>query len=95
MKYEWDAAKALDNLRKHRVDFVDAIGALEDPNRLEEVDDRFDYGEERMRVIGMASNRILFVVATSRDHAICRIISARRATRDEQDRYYASDRDAW
>lgn len=63
--------------------------------RIEEVDDRFDYGEDRMRVIGMASNRVHFVVATIRDHATCRIISARRATRNEQDRYYASDRDAW
>jgi uncharacterized DUF497 family protein len=77
------------------VDFVDAIGALEDPDRIQQVDDRFDDGEDRMRVIGMASSRILFVVATLRDHATCRIISARRATRNEQDRYYASDRDAW
>lgn len=51
--YEWDPAKAIENHHRHRVDFADAVGALEDPNRIEEIDDRFDYGEDRMRVIGM------------------------------------------
>ncbi len=46
VQYEWDDAKAADNLRKHGVDFVDAIPALEDPNRLEDIDDRFEYGED-------------------------------------------------
>jgi hypothetical protein len=34
-----------ENFRKHGVDFLDAISALEDSNRLEEVDTRFEYGE--------------------------------------------------
>lgn len=72
-----------------------SITALEDPNRLEEVDTRFEYGEERMRVIGMAFGGVLFVVTTRRDDKTCRIISARRATRHEQDRYYSDDREAW
>jgi uncharacterized DUF497 family protein len=38
--YEWDNGKAAENLRKHGVDFADAIAALEDPNRLEEIDPR-------------------------------------------------------
>jgi hypothetical protein len=41
MEYEWDAAKAAENLRKHGIDFWDSIAALEDPNRLEEIDSRF------------------------------------------------------
>jgi uncharacterized DUF497 family protein len=45
-------AKAAENLRKHGVDFADAIAALEDPNRVEEIDDRFAYDEERIQVIG-------------------------------------------
>ena len=95
MDYEWDAAKADENLGKHGIDFMDSIPALEDPNRLEEVDSRFDYGEERIRVIGMAVGNILFVVVTLRGEGTCRIISARRATRHEQDRYYAGDRETW
>ena len=95
MEYEWDAAKAAENLRRHGIDFADSIAAIEDPNRLEEIDSRFEYGEQRMQVIGMAAGNILFVVTTLRGDKTCRIISARRATRHEQDRYYADDRETW
>jgi uncharacterized protein len=95
VQYEWDKGKAAENLRKHGVDFVDAIEALEDPNRLEEIDARFQHDEERIQVIGVAHGRALFVVVTSRGEDICRIISARKATKHEQDRYYAGDRETW
>ena len=95
MNYEWDPAKASENRRKHGVDFVDAIQALEDPTRLEEVDDRRDYGEERMIVVGLAHTRVLFVVTTTRGEETCRIISARKATRDEQDQYYSAHSETW
>jgi uncharacterized DUF497 family protein len=95
VQYEWDKGKAAENLRKHGVDFADAIAALEDANRVEEIDTRFVYDEERMRVIGMTHDKVLFVVVTLPGEDICRIISARRATRDEQDRYYAGDHEAW
>ena len=94
MEYEWDAAKAAENRRKHGIDFVDSIAAIEDPNRLEEIDTR-EYEEERIRVIGMAAGNVLFVITTLRRDRTCRIISARRATRYEQDRYYAADRETW
>jgi uncharacterized protein len=92
VQYEWDNAKAAANLRKHGVDFMDAIAAVEDPNHLEEIDTRFNYGEERIRVIGMARHGLLFVVVTLRDGDTCRIVSARKATRHEQNRYYTRDR---
>ena len=95
MQYEWDDDKAAENLRKHGVDFADAIGALEDQNRVEEIDDRFVYDEERVQVVGMAHGKVLFVVVTLPGEDTCRIISARKATRHEQDRYYAGDREAW
>ena len=83
MKYEWDNGKAAENLRKHGVDFADAVAALEDPNRVEDIDNRFVYGEERVQV----------VTVPGEDKR--RIISARKATRHEQDRYYAGDRETW
>jgi uncharacterized DUF497 family protein len=95
VQYEWDDGKWAENLRKHGVDFTDAIAVLEDANRLEEVDTRFAYDEERLRVIGMAHGNVLFVVVTLPDEEICRIISARKATRHEQDRYDAGDRETW
>ncbi|MGH6952132.1 MAG: BrnT family toxin [Vitreimonas sp.] len=95
MRYEWDKAKAAANRRLHGIAFQDAIGALEDPNRIEEADDRFDYEEDRDVVIGMSSGGVLFVVATYRDENTRRIISARRATKHEEDRYHAGDREIW
>ena len=95
VRYEWDNGKAAENLRKHGVDFADAIAALEDANRLEEIDTRFEYGEERVQVIGMARGEVLFVIVTLRDEDACRIISARKAARHEQDWYYAGNRESW
>jgi uncharacterized protein len=91
--YEWDNGKAAVNLRKHGVDFMDAIAAIQDPNRLDEIDTRFVYNEERIAVIGMARGDVLFVVVTLRGEDTCRIISARKATRHEQNRYYAGNRE--
>ena len=95
MQYEWDNGKAAENLRKHGVDFADAIAALEDANRLEEIDTRYEYSEERIQVIGMAHAEVFFVIVTLRGEDSCRIISARKATRHEQDRYYAGDGETW
>jgi uncharacterized protein len=95
VQYEWDNGKAAENLRKHGVDFADAIAALEDLNRLEELDEQFVYGEERIEVIGTAQGDVLFVIVTLRGEDSCRIISARKATRHEQDRYYAGRRETW
>jgi uncharacterized DUF497 family protein len=83
------------DLRRHGVDFADAIAALEDSNRLEEIDAQLAYGEERIQVIGMARSDLLFVIVTLRGEGTCRIISARKATGHEQDRYYAGDRETW
>lgn len=77
------------------MDFLDAIAALEDPNRLEMINERFGYDEERTQVIGMAHGLVLFAVVTFRDEQTCRIISARKATRHEKDRYYAGDDKSW
>ena len=95
VQYEWDNGKAAENLRKHGVDFADAIVTLEDANRLEEIDARFEYGEDRIQVVGMARSGVLFVIVTLCDEETCRIISARKATRHEQDRYYAGDGESW
>jgi len=95
VQYEWNDSKAASNFRDHGVDFRDAVGALEDPNRLEDIDARLAYGEERFLVIGMAQGRILFVVVTMRNEDLCHIISARKAERHEQDRDYAGDREIW
>ena len=88
VQYEWDDAKAAANAAKHGVSFDDAADALDDPWKVERFDDRFDYGEERIQTVGMDGIRFLFVISVMRGDNLCRIISARRATRREQERYF-------
>jgi uncharacterized protein len=95
VRYEWDNGKAAANLHKYGVDFADAVAALEDTNRIEEIDVRFVYSEERIQVVGMAHSKVLFVIVTLPGEDTCRIISARKATRHEQDRYYAGNHKTW
>jgi uncharacterized DUF497 family protein len=87
MEFEWDDAKAKDNLAKHGVSFDEATTVFSDPFGIELLDDRANYGEERIILIGMSLTRVLVVVHTERVHRT-RIISARRATKHEQDFYY-------
>ncbi|AFY32391.1 BrnT family toxin [Calothrix sp. PCC 7507] len=85
MVYQWDRDKATANLRKHGVDFADAVSVFSDDLAITVIDERFD--EERLITIGMdAFGRILVVVYTWRSDEI-RLISARKATRQEQKQY--------
>ena len=88
MEFEWDDAKARINLRVYGVTFESAGTAYRDADAIEFEDDRDDYGENRMSLIGLARNgEVLFVVITKRSERV-RIISARRATRREQEHYF-------
>jgi uncharacterized DUF497 family protein len=51
MKYEWDESKRESNLKKHGVDFADAVGALEDPMNLTR-EDNDPTGEQRFITLG-------------------------------------------
>ena len=88
MEYEWGEAKAAANLAKHGISFTAAARALEDPHKIEILDDRFDYGEERIQSLCMDRGEVLFVVTVMPVQNICRIISARKATRHEQEQYF-------
>jgi hypothetical protein len=87
MTFEWDLAKAQENLEKHGISFDLAARALRDPLAIEDLDDRDDYGEERIRSTAMADGIVLRIVYTIREDRI-RIISARKATRHEENDYY-------
>ncbi len=87
--YEWDEAKREANLVKHGVDFMDALEVFADPLRVERVNRRREYAEERREVVGMVRDQMLFVVYTLRGE-VRRLISARRASRNERRAYYAS-----
>ena len=87
MEFEWHDAKADANLCEHGVSFELATTVFKDPLRIERIDDRENYGEERFVIIGMAEGHaLLFVVYTERENT--RIISARRVTKHEQEDYF-------
>ena len=86
MEFEWDVAKAASNATKHGVDFVTAQQVFLDQQAIVEAD-HSDPHDERWRTIGMAAVGILFVVFAEADEDVIRIISARKATRHEQNRY--------
>ncbi|UXE59579.1 MAG: BrnT family toxin [Woronichinia naegeliana WA131] len=88
MEIEWDNNKAASNLIKHKIDFEDAKNIFLDPNRLEREDKR-DYNETRIQVIGIVNQVVLFIVYTKRNGKN-RIISARRANKNERRQYYQS-----
>jgi hypothetical protein len=88
MRYEWDQAKDALNQRKHGLRLEDGVPALEDPDRVTWIDDRFDYGEERVITLGMNSPQVLYVVSTERGPDLTRIISVRRAEDEEVAHYY-------
>ncbi len=85
MEFDWDPVKAAGNLKKHGVDFADAVSALYDDLAVTVRDD--DADEQRFVTMGLdALGRLLVVVYTWRDERL-RIISARRATSGERRRY--------
>jgi uncharacterized protein len=94
--FEWDADKAAANWQRHGVSFQEAINAFRDPFAVEIIDERMDYGEERINLIGigMCNGVILHVTYTERSDRI-RLISARRAEKHEQDHYYSQNAQEW
>ena len=84
--FEWNEIKNDANIRKHGIDFDDAISIFDGPT-VEGPDNRFDYGEDRVLAFGATNGQVLAVVYTMRGD-VCRIISARKAEKNERRKYY-------
>jgi hypothetical protein len=56
MRYTWDPEKDALNRRKHGLSLGAGVDALEDPNGDSWIDDRFDYGEDRIITLGLGKN---------------------------------------
>jgi uncharacterized DUF497 family protein len=85
--FTWDDEKAESNLQKHKVSFKLGAEIFFDENALESSDIRF--GENRYRLLGMTFSSLLLVIVfveriTLNGEDIFRIISARRATKEER-----------
>ena len=93
MKFEWDERKNLSNQQKHGVDFETASFIFDDPNAVS-IQDRFVDEEERWQIIGQIAGLMIALVAHTvrleEDTEIIRIISARKATKEERNEYEKS-----
>ena len=88
MEFEWDEHKRLEVVRKHGVDLLVAALIFRGET-VSRVDNRRDYGEERLITTGLVNGTCFVVVHTERD-GVTRLISAWRGGRREQTRYQAS-----
>lgn len=87
MKFEWDEEKNRQNIRKHGVDF-DLAKRIFEQDVITSLDTRYDYGEDREISVGLVDGVLfLIVVHTDRQANTRRIISARKATKQERKGY--------
>jgi uncharacterized protein len=90
LRFEWDDEKAKHNLIKHQVDFEEACSIFDDPQFITFLDEEHSSDEERYITIGLSKqNRLLMVAHAERDENI-RLISARKATRHEEEFYQSA-----
>ena len=88
MRYTHDAKKRAANLKKHGYDFKDAPLVIESATALTFEDRRFDYGEQRFITLGMLRGEVVVIATAETDEEI-RVISMRKAERNEEEIYYA------
>jgi uncharacterized DUF497 family protein len=88
MKFEWDEAKRQSNLHKHRLDFTDTETVFSSVTFTFE-DDRFEYDEDRFITLGLLDETVVVIAHTERED-IVRVISMRKATKNEQKLYFES-----
>ena len=89
LRFEWDQEKSLENQRKHGVSFGEAQTVFFDENAVEFYDDEHSEWEDRFLLLGISSKmRVLLVCHCLRESgSIIRIISARKATKNERGLY--------
>ncbi|MGO8703877.1 MAG: BrnT family toxin [Candidatus Brocadiia bacterium] len=89
MRFSWDEEKARENLRKHGVSFEEASSVFADENARVKHDPEHSTEEDRFLLLGFsARGRVLVVChAYQRKDEVIRIITARRATRNERRQY--------
>lgn len=87
MRYTYDPKKLTANLKKHGLDFKDAAQVIESERAVTFEDRRFDYGEQRFVTLGMLRGVLVVIITAETDEEI-RVISMRRAERNEEEIYY-------
>lgn len=89
LRFEWDEKKNRENQHKHGVSFAEAQTVFFDENAVEFYDDEHSEREDRFLLLGISTKlRVLLVCHCLRESgSIIRIISARKATKNENKLY--------
>ena len=91
MRFEWDESKRRANIHRHGFDFEDGekVFAGETVTNL---DERFNYGERRFITLGLLRGRMVAIAYTEVEEVV-RLISLRKASKNEQKIYWQEIRD--
>jgi len=97
IQFDWDPRKARLNFRSHGVSFRQAASIFLDPNHLSIFDDEHSDIEERWITIGLDKSGVLRAVVHTHEESspakmMIRLISARKATRSEEQQYQEVNR---
>lgn len=90
IKFDWDKEKNIANQKKHGISFEEAQSVFVDENALMIHDPDHSIDEDRFILLGLSASVCLMVVCHCyrKNGEVIRIISARKATRIEQKRYW-------
>jgi uncharacterized protein len=91
MRVEWDEAKRKSNIRRHGIDFANVEEVFSNET-ITFLDNRFDYGETRFLTFGLLHGEVVAIAHTETDEMI-RVISVRKAEKDEEETYFSEIRD--
>jgi len=89
LHFEWDEVKAKSNEKKHNISFIEAISVFYDESAVEFYDDAHSEWEDRFLLLGVSSKYHLLLVCHcyKEVNGKIRIISARKATKNESKHY--------
>jgi uncharacterized DUF497 family protein len=93
IKFEWDAAKAASNKKKHNISFEEAKTVFFDENAIVIHDPEHSDNEDRFVILGISAKARTLVVCHCfrQNDSVIRIISVRKATKRESMQYYGGD----
>ena len=93
-RFEWDRSKAFLNKRKHRILFEEAQTVFNDEHAIEYFDPDHSEREDRFVILGLSDRLRLLVVSycVRRDQSVIRVITARKADRQESADYKEANR---
>jgi uncharacterized protein len=93
LRFEWDKPKAEANLKRHGISFEEAVSVFYDTSAIEFYDDENSEWEDRFLLLGICSNlNMLMVCHCFRESdSVIRIISARKATKNEA-KFYTGEK---